>query len=97
MPERRERCEGIPRMEKMEAKRVDPAQSAGSCDESRRTLIQGSILVGVPLILTFKSRTVLGCGNDASGNLSGASGGGTTTTTSSKKPFLCWFIPKWCQ
>ncbi len=51
---------------------------------SRRLFLRGSLLLGVPLMITLKSRTVLGDTNNASGNLSGCSGTMTSEDSGSE-------------
>ncbi|MGQ9485094.1 MAG: hypothetical protein ACUVSA_09010 [Desulfosoma sp.] len=43
-------------------------------EPSRRLFLRGSLMVGLPLMITLKSRTVLGDTQNGSGNLSGCSG-----------------------
>lgn len=50
-------------------------------EPSRRLFLRGSLMVGLPLMITLKSRTVLGDTQNGSGNLSGCSG-----TTQSRDP-----------
>jgi hypothetical protein len=68
-------AQGEETVEKGPGCELDPAVKSGG-GATRRLFLRGSLMVGVPLMLTLKSRTVLGGGNDASGNLSGCSGTG---------------------